>query len=133
VNPRYAAVARRAGHRCEYCRAPEAIFNFPFEVEHIFPIARGGADDEANLALACRACNLFKADHLNEWDDETTAEVPLFQPRTARWDEHFRPDRDSGELIGLTPTGRATVHQLNVNDAVQVQARQLWIRLRLFQ
>ena len=37
MNPRYAPVAERAGHRCEYCRAPEAIFNFPFEVEHIVP------------------------------------------------------------------------------------------------
>ena len=27
MNPRYARVAGRAGHRCEYCRAPEAIFN----------------------------------------------------------------------------------------------------------
>ena len=37
MNPQYAEVARRAGHRCEYCHAPEVIFNFPFEVEHILP------------------------------------------------------------------------------------------------
>jgi len=30
MNPHYARVAQRAGHRCEYCRAPEAVFNFPF-------------------------------------------------------------------------------------------------------
>ena len=35
MSPRYALVAARAKHRCEYCHAPEAIFNFPFEVEHI--------------------------------------------------------------------------------------------------
>ena len=49
MNPRYAAVAERAGHRCEYCHAPESIFNFPFEVEHIVPTAHGGVDDESNL------------------------------------------------------------------------------------
>lgn len=35
MNPRYHAVSTRAEHRCEYCHAPEATFNFPFEVEHI--------------------------------------------------------------------------------------------------
>jgi hypothetical protein len=35
MNPRHARVAARAAHRCEYCHAPEALFNFPFEVEHI--------------------------------------------------------------------------------------------------
>lgn len=28
MNPRYPAVAQRAAHRCEYCLAPEAVFNF---------------------------------------------------------------------------------------------------------
>ena len=32
MNRRYGLVAQRAAHRCEYCRAPEAVFNFPFEV-----------------------------------------------------------------------------------------------------
>ena len=31
MNPHYPLVAERAGHRCEYCHAPEVIFNFPFE------------------------------------------------------------------------------------------------------
>jgi 5-methylcytosine-specific restriction endonuclease McrA len=55
MNRRYADVAARAGHRCEYCHAPEAIFNFPFEVEHIIPPNDGGADETNNLALACRS------------------------------------------------------------------------------
>ena len=47
MNPRYPFVAERAAHRCEYCRAPEAIFNFPFEVEHIIPLSRDGHDDDS--------------------------------------------------------------------------------------
>lgn len=31
-------------------------------VDHIHPISRGGPDVYANLALCCRACNLFKSD-----------------------------------------------------------------------
>jgi hypothetical protein len=38
MNPRYVQVALRAEHRCEYCHAPEVVFNFPFEVEHVIRI-----------------------------------------------------------------------------------------------
>ena len=68
MNPHYARVAERAGHRCEYCHAPEAIFNFPFEVEHIVPTGHGGTDTVSNWALSCRACNLYKSDHLLGFD-----------------------------------------------------------------
>ena len=56
----YPLVAERAQRRCEYCLAPESIFNSPFEVEHITPLALGGADEEWNLALSCRSCNASK-------------------------------------------------------------------------
>jgi hypothetical protein len=51
VNPLYPVVAERVVYRCKYCHAPEAVFNFPFEVEHIFPQAHGDSDDLENLAL----------------------------------------------------------------------------------
>src|SRR5215216_5940901 len=53
-------VASRARFRCEYCLAPEILFNVRMEVEHIYPLSLGGADELPNLALACRACNGFK-------------------------------------------------------------------------
>jgi 5-methylcytosine-specific restriction endonuclease McrA len=68
MNPHYPKVADRANHRCEYCGAPEVFFNSAFEVEHIIPSAGRGVDNESNLALACRPCNLFKADHLTGFD-----------------------------------------------------------------
>lgn len=58
MNPNYRDVARRAEHRCEYCRAPEVIFNFAFEVEHIVPKSQLGSNELSNLALACRCCNI---------------------------------------------------------------------------
>jgi hypothetical protein len=132
MNPHYPLVARRAGHRCEYCHAPEPVFNFPFEVEHILPTARGGPDDEANLCLACRACNLHKSDRLVALDELSGEEVALFHPRQHRWDEHFCVDVESGEIQGITPTGRATAACLDLNHPLQLAARLLWIRLRLF-
>jgi hypothetical protein len=132
MNPRYPLVARRARHRCEYCGAPEVVFNFPFEVEHVLPTARDGTDEAANWALACRSCNLFKADAVVGWDEATGTEVSLFHPRQDAWAGHFQVDRTTGAIQGLTPTGRATVARLHMNSLLQLAARRQWIRLGLF-
>ena len=68
MNQFYHLVADRAIHRCEYCHAPELVFNFPFEVEHIVPTSRGGTNAEINLALSCRSCNLRKGSRISEID-----------------------------------------------------------------
>jgi hypothetical protein len=46
----------------------------------------------------------------------------LFNPRIDHWHDHFSSD---GPLIlGLTPTGRATVAVLNMNEEQRVLLRQ---------
>jgi hypothetical protein len=85
MNPRYPIVAERAGHRCEYCHAPEAIFNLPFDVEHIIPTSLDGSDDDSNCALACRSCNLHKSDQLEGLDEVAGERIRLFHPRHDRW------------------------------------------------
>jgi len=131
MNPRYPLVARRAAHHCEYCQAPESVFNFPFEVEHIVPPSRGGTDDESNWALACRSCNLHKSVHLEGLDPETGTLTKLYHPRADEWNDHFRMEPTSGMMIGLTHIGRATVDRLRMNSPAQVSARQQWMRLDL--
>jgi hypothetical protein len=132
VNPHYPAVADRAGHRCEYCHAPETVFNLAFEVEHLLPTARGGSDDLANLALACRACNLYKADQVIGRDEETGAEIRFFDPRSQPWDEHFAVDAATGAIRGVTAVGRVTIACLQMNRTVQLAARLCWMRLGIF-
>jgi hypothetical protein len=132
MNPHYPEVALRAGHRCEYCHAPEAVFNLPLEVEHIVPIARGGEDTAANWALACRACNLYKGTHISGNDPVSDAVIRLFHPRADQWEDHFQVAPESGEIVGRTPVGRATVVRLRLNHEAQVTARRQWIRLGLF-
>jgi hypothetical protein len=92
MNPRYAQVAATARHRCEYCHAPEVVFNFPFEVEHIIPPVLGGVDSADNLALACRACNVRKGVHLEHIDPTTQSSERLYHPRQDEWEEHFSVD-----------------------------------------
>jgi hypothetical protein len=132
MNPLYPDVARRAEARCEYCRAPETVFNFSFEVEHIISASQGGTDALDNLALACRSCNVFKSFRQSATDPETGQRVPLFHPRHDLWDVHFAVNAETQELIGRTPTGRATVVTLQLNSEEQLQARTLWKQFALF-
>lgn len=122
-------VAERASHRCEYCLAPEKLSNSTFEVEHIQPRFLGGADDEWNLALACRSCNGSKLVSTSAPDPLTGLVVRLFTPRIDRWRACFSVDVGSGAIIGRSDIGRATVARLQMNGPQQRSARRLWIYL----
>lgn len=133
MNPNYPFVSERARHRCEYCHAPEAIFNVPFEVDHIVPLAKGGLDTPTNWALACRACNLHKSDAVDGSDPLTNHAESLFSPRIQIWEDHFEIQNEPPfHLKGKTPTGRATIERLQMNSPAQLAARTQWVELGLF-
>jgi hypothetical protein len=125
----YAEVARRARHRCEYCRAPEELTNFRFAVDHVAPRAAAPEllSDPDNLALACPPCNLFKTDHTRGVDPGSGELVRLFHPRQDSWAEHVAWSADGLEIVGRTATGRATVAALRMNSAAQRRARAFWL------
>ena len=125
-------VAARARYRCEYCLAPETLFNNRFEVDHIVPQARGGADEEWNLALACGSCNRSKYVATSAIDPTDQREVRLFNPRTDTWSDHFERDVRTADIYGLTDIGRATVLRLRLNRPEQIRARRLWALLFAF-
>ncbi|HQU84313.1 MAG TPA: HNH endonuclease signature motif containing protein [Pyrinomonadaceae bacterium] len=120
--------AKSAKFRCGYCQMPQAILPMPLEIEHILPQAAGGTDDEENLWLACRVCNSFKHAKTHGFDQETNQEVRLFNPRTQDWQEHIEFDSATGEIIGRTVCGRATVAALRMNEEQAVKARMLWVK-----
>jgi hypothetical protein len=55
-------------------------------------------------------------------DPETSARVDLFDPRRQAWHEHFHVGQDA-RIIGITPTGRATVRLLDMNGSPQWELR----------
>ena len=119
------AVRKRAGDACEYCHMPqEATPLISFHVEHIVSKQHGGTDDPNELALACDRCNAYKGPNLTSIDPETGTVVPLFHPRRDTWGGHFAVR--SGHIVGLTPTGRATVRLLNMNAPRRVELREEW-------
>lgn len=125
-------IERRAGDRCEYCRAPQLLANSPFHIEHIIPVSRGGTDGAANLALGCIACNLAKSTRIEVASPEGGTTVPIFNPRLDPWDEHFVWAEDGLTLVGRTAIGEVTVAALDMNSFRQVRARSFWRRLGLF-
>ncbi len=85
-----------------------------------------------NLALACHACNRFKSDFATGIDDISQEECGLFHPRRDAWQDHFRADAPTAQIIGLTPAVRATVSRLQMNREHHVAARLHWIQLGMF-
>lgn len=122
----YRRVAERAGHRCEYCRAPEIYFSHRFSVDHVVPESRSGPTAPSNLALCCYGCQLRKKAFEFAVDPGTKKKEKLFNPRRQRWKRHFRWSEDASIIEGLTPIGRATVNRLALNNDRQVKARKLW-------
>lgn len=102
-----------------------------FEIEHIIPLAAGGKTDEANLCLSCPACNRYKAARLAALDPVTGIPVALFHPINQAWADHLQWEDGGVRVIGLTPTGRATVQALYLNRPVIVQLRRYWLVLAL--
>ena len=121
-----AVVEARAVGRCEYCHAQQVLIGQAFHIDHIVPRSKGGQLTAENLCWACAHCNIAKADRTQAVDPTTAKRVPLFNPRTQRWDEHFRWSRDWKRLIGRTPVGRATVASLDMNAKLLQNARPFW-------
>ena len=97
------------------------------EVEHIIPRAHGGSDDETNLWLSCSLCNRAKGSQTDARDSVTGETCALFNPRAQVWREHFRWDAEGARILGFTPTGRATVEALRLNDDLAVEVRRNWV------
>jgi hypothetical protein len=108
-------VRQRAKYLCEYCHTSEQWQYVPFTVDHIIPLAQGGADTLDNLALACFHRNRRKSDKVTAPDPVSGETVPLFNPRQHFWPEHFIWSVDGLLIVGLTPIGRATIDLLTFN------------------
>lgn len=114
-------VQERAQGRCEYCLIHELDAYYPHEPDHVIAEKHGGPTSLDNLAWSCSYCNRFKGSDLASVDPISQKVVLLFNPRTQKWNRHFR---FNGKFIeGITPSGRATVALLHMNDAVQLSYR----------
>lgn len=130
---RRAEVASRAGNRCEYCHLATRGQVATFPIDHIEPRSAEGTNKPENLALTCPHCNAYKWTATESADPATGEPASLFHPRRQSWDQHFEwAPGGTGELLGRTATGRATIQCLRINDADMIELRRLLIELGLF-
>lgn len=116
-------VADRAKGCCEYCQSQERFSNQSFSLEHILPRSRGGPDTADNLAFSCQGCNAHKYIKTEAPDPVDGQAALLFNPRIQKWRDHFVWNEDFTRIIGMTPTGRATVQALRLNREGLVNLR----------
>lgn len=116
-------VYQRAQGLCEYCLIDEEISFAKHQIDHVIAEKHGGQTVAENLALSCAVCNKYKGSDIASIDGETDAIVPLFNPRTDVWNEHFRIE--NGIFIGLTPNARATIRLLQINNAARIEERKI--------
>jgi hypothetical protein len=101
-------------------------------MDHIIPVARGGATILSNLALACSGCNRGKHYKSEGFDPVSGQMAPLYNPRQDIWSDHFMWREDYKHILGLTPTGRVTINILRLNREGVVNMRRMLLLLGLY-
>ena len=56
-NNLFVKIGRRDGFHCQMCKS-----TFDLQIDHVFPLSKGGNNDTENLQLLCFPCNLKKRD-----------------------------------------------------------------------
>jgi hypothetical protein len=125
-------VADRAGGACEYCLIHERDTYIGCHVDHIIAEKHGGLTELDNLAFACAVCNRAKGTDIASLVPGTRSLVRLFNPRTDRWDEHFRISVDTLLIEPLTEVGVVTAQLLGFNEIERVLERNTLVQIGHF-
>jgi 5-methylcytosine-specific restriction enzyme A len=56
-------VLERDRFQCQSCG--KAAQETPLHIDHIIPLAKGGANDMSNMHTLCQSCNLSKGDRID--------------------------------------------------------------------
>ena len=123
-------VIERAQGKCEYCGIPDSLTLASHHIDHIIALKHGGQTSPENLALSCILCNKRKGSDIASIDPETGQITPLYHPRQNIWSDHFQ--LREAKIIPITPTGRATIQLLQINQPDRIAERMLLIQAKRF-
>jgi len=121
-------IAERAEYRCEYCRLPQKVAGFAFEIDHIISLKHGGSTYPEHLAYCCPICNGHKGSDVGTFINGQL--VRFFNPCTDDWFKHF--EVQEGWIAGLTAIGEATASIFGFNEIEDVMQRQKLMHIGLF-
>jgi hypothetical protein len=121
-HPRHEQVRQRYQFRCGYCGVSEVDAGGELTVDHYLPVVAGGDDRDGNLVYACIRCNQFKGEFRPTPEDQEQVRRVL-HPHRDDLTTHVTLDSRSGELQGLTETGRFHIALLQLNRPALVEHR----------
>ena len=104
------------------CLIHEDDTHFGCQADHIISEKHGGPTEAENLAYACSFCNRHKGSDIGSIEWETGTFVRFYNPRTDRWQEHFK--LDGSEIVPLTKVGVVTAQILQFNEVDRLLERQ---------
>lgn len=108
----------------------QALQGATFHMEHIVPRSLGGGSDLDNLAWSCPGRNLHNAGRSGLLDRDTNQRVPVFNPRSERWRDHF--SWDEFQIVPLTAIGRAMCAAFELNSDRRIRIRRAEAMFGLF-
>jgi hypothetical protein len=120
----------RAGGKCEYCLMHQDFSIYSHEVDHAIAVKHGGSSNVGNLVLSCLPCNRYKGSDLTSIDPITQEITHLFNPRSHKWNDHFKIEKDY--IVGSTDIARTTIFLLKLNDPKRLMIRQALILQKLY-
>jgi hypothetical protein len=112
-----------------FCTNP--IFRRCFLNRAHYPLSKGGLTLLYNLAFSCQCCNNHKYIAIQAIDPATGNMAALYNPRIDIWAEHFEWRDYFTEIIGISPSGRATVNRLQLNREGLINLRRLLVDVGL--
>ena len=124
-------IKERAMYLCEYCLSPERFCTAYYDGDHVTPYSMGGKEEFENLANACGGCNNNKSNVMQAIDPLSGQIVPLYNPRTDIWADHFCWNDTYLLMRGISPIGRATIKKLKLNREEVVNLRTVLLAVGL--
>jgi hypothetical protein len=53
-------ILNKYNNKCCFCESTKRL-----EIDHIIPISKGGREDEENMQILCKTCNISKGNRIN--------------------------------------------------------------------
>lgn len=118
-------VIDRAKGCCEYCRSQDIFSTQIFSIDHIIPLAKGGNNEEKNLAYSCVKVATTRNGFIQRSLMPLLKRQFLFsiQEYIHNWLEHYSWSEDFLQMIGISAIGRATIDFLKLNRKGVVNLR----------
>ena len=105
----------RDEHACVYCGLSGE--DVRLQIDHVYPVIRGGTNHELNLVTACRECNTEKNDMtMEEWESKVRSKhgKSLFEYLVSKAVKRIKAEKKKAGKESSSATSRKTVRRIDI-------------------